>query len=366
MSTATTTTYIPNRLYNITGSTTEKYIYANGNLIGTVSNIAATSSNTTYRYWNHSDHLGGSNVTTGNDGIAVETITYQPFGSILEDTKTSSFEQSRKYLGEETENMGSMAYLNARYYEGSRGQFLSQDPVHLAIGNAGQVKQLSGQDMLRYLSDPQQLNSYSYARNNPIVNKDPTGNATYIGNNGAGMTGIDTWNTNTYYESGDQALLSANASYGEANRYNAVSFYNQVKPGGPWDYKTVDSRGFYFFNGKLVSAEDFGNLNYGYAGTAYGLGKDILTDAAGSVQVATAGRTNRGATLTNISGNFDDPRDTARIRTGVSAYNNSGRSNSSTGYAAASNAAYNGSGARDVARILSAVAAVAKAFLKNK
>lgn len=78
-------------------------------------------------------------------------------------------------------------------------------------------------------------------------------------------------------------------------------------------------------------------------------------------QIATAGRDNRGPTLGNVSGNFDDPRDTANIRAGANAYNSSSRSNTSSIYAAGSNAAYNGS-VRDISRILSAISAVAKAF----
>lgn len=51
--------------------------------------------------------------------------------------------------------------LNARYYEGSRGQFISQDPEFRD----------SGFD----LNDPQSMNSYSYARNNPIAMIDRNG-----------------------------------------------------------------------------------------------------------------------------------------------------------------------------------------------
>jgi hypothetical protein len=43
------------------------------------------------------------------------------------------------------------ALLNARYYEGSRGQFLSQDPI------------LLGDPKSQNLIDPQSLNSYSYS-----------------------------------------------------------------------------------------------------------------------------------------------------------------------------------------------------------
>jgi RHS repeat-associated protein len=144
--------------------------------------------------------------------------------------------------------------LNARYYNPNQGQFISQDASFLAVGDPALVKQVTGQDQRTFLSDPQVVNAYNYGRNNPITQKDPNGNATYIWDNGAGMTGIDTWNRNTYYQYRDTALLSSNASLGESNRGNTPMFFNQVKPGGPWDYKrNAENRGFYFFNGKLVS-----------------------------------------------------------------------------------------------------------------
>jgi RHS repeat-associated protein len=57
--------------------------------------------------------------------------------------------------------------LNARYYEGSRGQFLSQDSVFRNIGVDSRT--------LQVLTDPQSMNSYSYARGNPIIYKDASG-----------------------------------------------------------------------------------------------------------------------------------------------------------------------------------------------
>jgi hypothetical protein len=67
------------------------------------------------------------------------------------------------------------ALLNARYYDSQRGQCLSEDPSFLALGNSNQLQQLTQQDQQKFLSDPQQLNSYSYGRGSPITNKDPNG-----------------------------------------------------------------------------------------------------------------------------------------------------------------------------------------------
>jgi RHS repeat-associated protein len=67
-----------------------------------------------------------------------------------------------------------LSYLNARYYDNSRGQFLSEDPTSLAVGDPNRLQQFT-QDQPKLLSDPQLLNSYDYGRDNPLTNKDPQG-----------------------------------------------------------------------------------------------------------------------------------------------------------------------------------------------
>jgi RHS repeat-associated protein len=67
------------------------------------------------------------------------------------------------------------ALLQARYYDGTNGEFLSEDPSFLAVGNPGQLKQLTQQEQQQFLLDPQQMNSYSYGRDNPISKSDPLG-----------------------------------------------------------------------------------------------------------------------------------------------------------------------------------------------
>jgi hypothetical protein len=51
--------------------------------------------------------------------------------------------------------------LQARYYDGSKGEFLSEDPVFF------------GDPKSQMLTDPQSLNSYSYAGDSPITRSDP-------------------------------------------------------------------------------------------------------------------------------------------------------------------------------------------------
>src|ERR1700751_1279811 len=69
------------------------------------------------------------------------------------------------FIGQYYDAASALSYLNARYYDGSRGQFLSEDPVFLGSP--------SGQNLV----DPQSLNTYSYSDDNPITNKDPNGTA---------------------------------------------------------------------------------------------------------------------------------------------------------------------------------------------
>jgi len=159
--TGTTTTSYPNKYYNLattTGSaTTTKHIFSpDGTLLATVEGSGVGTATTTYL---HPDHLGGTNVVTDEDGEISQTLDYYPYGS--QRIATGSFDEQRRFIGEEFDGDTEFSYLNARYYQGARGQFMSQDPVFWAVK----------QD----LENPQSLNSYSYAEGNPIIKKDPTG-----------------------------------------------------------------------------------------------------------------------------------------------------------------------------------------------
>ncbi|MFZ2707526.1 MAG: immunoglobulin-like domain-containing protein, partial [Minisyncoccia bacterium] len=64
----------------------------------------------------------------------VQTIDYYPYGDIRQNTKATSFDIQRKYIGELYDDTAQLSYLNARYYNPSTGQFVSQDPVAQTLG----------------------------------------------------------------------------------------------------------------------------------------------------------------------------------------------------------------------------------------
>ena len=68
-------------------------------------------------------------MATDEDGEVTQTLDYYPYGS--QRIATGSFSEQRRFIGEEYDGDTEFSYLNARYYQGSRGQFMSQDPVFL-------------------------------------------------------------------------------------------------------------------------------------------------------------------------------------------------------------------------------------------
>ena len=114
---------------------------------------------------------------TNASGTVVQTLDYFPYGATR--INSGSDVSGRKFISQFADSTG-LDYLNARYYEAGRGQFLSEDPTFLSIANPSQLQQLSKQDQQRFLMDPQQMHSYSYGRDNPVTNKDPNGNSPFI------------------------------------------------------------------------------------------------------------------------------------------------------------------------------------------
>jgi RHS repeat-associated protein len=93
------------------------------------------------------------------------------------DEKTSSLNEQKKFTGYINDIDTGLNYANARYQNPSTGQFISEDPASLAVGSPSMLKQETSQNQQTYLANPQRLNSYSYAGDNPVLKTDPTGKA---------------------------------------------------------------------------------------------------------------------------------------------------------------------------------------------
>ena len=129
------------------GASSYKYIFAGG------ARIARKGASATHYY--HQDHLGSSSVITDASGNKVEDIFYLPFG--VAQTDTNAALTTHKFTGQELDAETGLYYYGARYYNPQLGRFISADTI---VGTPG---------------DPQDLNRYTYAGNNPLLYTDPTG-----------------------------------------------------------------------------------------------------------------------------------------------------------------------------------------------
>ena len=129
--------------------------------------IAGAATGTAQKRYIHPDHLNSTNVVTDDNGSVVQALDYYPYGSARINSSTGGFDQKKMFASMERDNSTSLDYAMARYYDNTRGQFLSEDPVFWEIGQTRDGKAV--------LADPQLQNSYFWGRDNPITNKDPNG-----------------------------------------------------------------------------------------------------------------------------------------------------------------------------------------------
>ena len=147
------------------GSTLKKeYVYGVTGLLATVEDPGAQTPVVRY---STPDHLGTPRAVSDANGN-VSRHDYKPFGEELEaqENRTSTFgygtddKVRQKFTGHEHDSATGLYYAQARYLDSAIGRFTSIDPI--TVTGARQ-------------RDPQQLNLYTYVRNNPLVFIDPNG-----------------------------------------------------------------------------------------------------------------------------------------------------------------------------------------------
>jgi RHS repeat-associated protein len=120
------------------------------------------------RYF-HPDHLGSSSVMTDQNGALVEETTYYPFGLVRNAYQPRDVSEPYQFTQKERDPESGLHYFGARYLTGSSGRFISVDPLY------AEPLQLGDEKFNHLLSNPQDFNLYSYARNNPLIFTDPSG-----------------------------------------------------------------------------------------------------------------------------------------------------------------------------------------------
>ncbi len=95
-------------------------------------------------------------------------------------TTSSSFTQSNRYTGHDYDPETELTYAGARYLNSNYGKWISMDPANLDLGARTWESQY-GRPLELLLRDPQQLNTYSYGRNNPMIVYDPGGDILPLG-----------------------------------------------------------------------------------------------------------------------------------------------------------------------------------------
>lgn len=185
---STTTTIYPSSLYEMSGTTTTKHIYAGDMLIATIEEDTPAPK----IYYNHLDHLNSTNIVTGEDGYVNQLLAYYPFGDTRIDNQYDVINQSNRFTGHDYDSETELSYMGARYYNGEVGRFTAQDPVFLSVGNVSQLKVKADISFDTYLKSPQTHNSYSYTANNPIKYVDKNGEFLHIavGALGGGLIGM--------------------------------------------------------------------------------------------------------------------------------------------------------------------------------
>ncbi|MCI0530022.1 MAG: RHS repeat-associated core domain-containing protein, partial [Nitrospira sp.] len=160
-----TMTYI-GKLYECvtggSGTTCKKYIYAGSERVAMVP-VAGSAGEV---YYFHGDHLSSTSVITDKCGNKVLETRYFPYGSKRVENSysgcTSLDNRIRHFFtGQELDGETGLYFYGARYYDPVLGRFIQPDSL---VPNP---------------RDPQDLNRYTYAGNNPLKYTDPTGHGKF-------------------------------------------------------------------------------------------------------------------------------------------------------------------------------------------
>jgi RHS repeat-associated protein len=140
---------------------------------------------------------------------------YLPYGEIRTNNESSGFNNDYLYTGKELDEEIGLSYYGSRYYDAAISRWTSQDPVVLNIG-INDFEEIYERKLEELLSNPQELNSYSYAINNPMFYVDPQGESA---KDAVVDFVTDTWNKCVEWQKENEAKQAQEWE----NRYNEAA-----------------------------------------------------------------------------------------------------------------------------------------------
>ena len=120
------------------------------------------------------DILGSTIFALDKDNTVVESFDYEPYGKPVTITQVEGSDTTYKHAGNINDSTG-FVYRGARYYSPTLYRFISKDPIVKLLGNPVLFEGSAGTDFETYLINPQLHNVYAYAANNPVANTDTRG-----------------------------------------------------------------------------------------------------------------------------------------------------------------------------------------------
>jgi RHS repeat-associated protein len=163
---STETLYVNQYLTVRNGALPTKHVYLGDMRIASKMDVNATTNST---YWYHTDNLQSAQYVTTTGQALVQHLEYFPSGQIWHEEYDGSrlliqkAQHGTSFTGKEIDPSG-YYYFGARYYEPQLQVWLSPDPIlgrYIREGADG--------------ATPANLALYTYAHNNPVILRDPTG-----------------------------------------------------------------------------------------------------------------------------------------------------------------------------------------------
>ena len=231
---------------------------------------------------------------------SVAAYEYDAWGNIVSSSGRLAEINPLRYRGYYYDNETGFYYLQSRYYDPANRRFINAD-----------VYASTGQGFVG-------TNMFAYCNNKPIINSDPSGHAlrsnlTAICDGGSG-----------YLDRTKDVKRVLRENYEQAKRWGweldgPFEFYDAVKDRGKWDYKRlpkgsewIPRNGVFSVNGKKMTAEQLGNINYGFTGSVLGFPAPVLRMAGGFVAIK-----NSGINWEDWWYDFDSKEDAEMIQLGI-------------------------------------------------